>query len=207
MPFELLVTYCPSALLNRHEQIRRRTALAVPANRGLPQLVRQLVVDVADRLHAGALMGVEANVADSLLGLFEAMYEISLPAHGAAGCAPELLLGRIRRFIDSNLEDRALCPDLVARRHFISRSYLDKLFETEPEGVARYIRERRLERCREELADPRLTEQSILDIATRWGFVSAAHFSRVFRAAYGMTPREARRQSGPSRYSRGLQPY
>jgi AraC-like DNA-binding protein len=84
----------------------------------------------------------------------------------------------------------------VARRHFISRSYLDKLFETEAEGVARYIRERRLERCREELADPRMTEQSILDIATRWGFVSAAHFSRVFRAAYGMTPREARRQSG-----------
>ncbi|MFF2198440.1 AraC family transcriptional regulator, partial [Streptomyces sp. NPDC058157] len=27
-------------------------------------------------------------------------------------------------------------------------------------------------------------------VAQRWGFVSPSHFSRAFRAAYGMTPRE-----------------
>ncbi|KJY36597.1 hypothetical protein VR45_10995 [Streptomyces sp. NRRL S-495] len=27
-------------------------------------------------------------------------------------------------------------------------------------------------------------------VAGRWGFVSTSHFSRVFRAAYGVTPRE-----------------
>ena len=82
---------------------------------------------------------------------------------------------------------------MVARQHFISRSYLDKLFENHEGGVARHIREQRLERCRQQLEDPRATDQSVLDIASRWGFVSAAHFSRVFRASYGMSPREARR--------------
>ncbi|MFJ9520782.1 AraC family transcriptional regulator [Kitasatospora sp. NPDC101801] len=29
-------------------------------------------------------------------------------------------------------------------------------------------------------------------VARRWGFVNPAHFSRVFRAAYGVSPREWR---------------
>ena len=55
-----------------------------------------------------------------------------------------------------------------------------------------WIRDRRLERCRADLRDPRLAGLSILEIATRWGFVSPAHFSRTFRAAYGVSPRDAR---------------
>jgi len=33
---------------------------------------------------------------------------------------------------------------------------------------------------------------SITDIALSWGFASPAHFSRVFRDRYGMSPSEAR---------------
>ncbi|MFG2307054.1 AraC family transcriptional regulator [Actinacidiphila glaucinigra] len=32
-------------------------------------------------------------------------------------------------------------------------------------------------------------------IAHRWGFASAPHFSRVFKAAYGVSPREWRHRS------------
>ena len=35
-------------------------------------------------------------------------------------------------------------------------------------------------------------DRTILDIAQSWGFTSAAHFSRAFRAHYGMSPSDAR---------------
>lgn len=34
--------------------------------------------------------------------------------------------------------------------------------------------------------------RTIAAVANRWGFMSATHFSRVFRAAYGMSPSEWR---------------
>ncbi|WP_307853105.1 helix-turn-helix domain-containing protein [Kitasatospora sp. RG8] len=41
-------------------------------------------------------------------------------------------------------------------------------------------------------------------VAGRWGFASASHFSRAFRAAYGVSPREWQAASGraPSRGAR-----
>jgi AraC-like DNA-binding protein len=43
-------------------------------------------------------------------------------------------------------------------------------------------------RCRDDLADLRLSHLTVAEIAERWGFRSAAHFSRAFEARYGVTP-------------------
>jgi AraC-like DNA-binding protein len=58
--------------------------------------------------------------------------------------------------------------------------------------VSDWIRKRRLERCREELLDPAYDTLSITQIAFRWGFNDAAHFSKKFREAYSQTPRSVR---------------
>jgi transcriptional regulator GlxA family with amidase domain len=50
------------------------------------------------------------------------------------------------------------------------------------------MRWRRLERCRRDLLDPALSDLPASAIALGWGFVDAAHFSRVFREAYGHPP-------------------
>ena len=59
--------------------------------------------------------------------------------------------------------------------------------------VAGWIRSRRLERCRRDLADPSLAARPVAAIAARWGFSSAADFSRAFRTAHGVPPAEYRR--------------
>jgi AraC-like DNA-binding protein len=59
--------------------------------------------------------------------------------------------------------------------------------------VAGLIRERRLERCRRDLADPGLAEIPVRAIAFRWGFPDPARFNRVFRREYGIAPGEYRR--------------
>jgi AraC-like DNA-binding protein len=103
------------------------------------------------------------------------------------------LVERIRMFIESQLGDPQLSPAAVAAAHHISLRYLHKLFEPEPCGVAGLIRQRRLERCRDDLLDPAQADRPVAGIAARWGFSSAAHFSRVFREAYGLPPAEFRR--------------
>jgi AraC-like DNA-binding protein len=59
--------------------------------------------------------------------------------------------------------------------------------------VCDWIRAERLERCRSDLRDPAYADVSISAIASRWGLPSAPHFSRLFRLAYGCSPREFRR--------------
>jgi AraC-like DNA-binding protein len=61
-----------------------------------------------------------------------------------------------------------------------------------PPGRA-VIRRRRLERCARDLADPALAERPVAVIAACWGLPDSRHFARLFKAAYGRTPRDYRR--------------
>ncbi|MFI9557209.1 AraC-like ligand-binding domain-containing protein [Nonomuraea endophytica] len=107
----------------------------------------------------------------------------------------QALVARIDGFIDRHLGDPELGPVGIAAHHHISVRTLHVLFERRPETVSVTIRRRRLERCRAELADPRLRERPIGEVGLRWGFRNAAEFSRAFRAAYGMSPTDQRRQA------------
>ncbi|MEU9064802.1 helix-turn-helix transcriptional regulator [Streptomyces sp. NPDC048430] len=58
--------------------------------------------------------------------------------------------------------------------------------------VSRFIQRRRLEESAYELARLSRTAPTVSAIAERWGFADPTHFSRVFREAYGLSPREWR---------------
>lgn len=113
--------------------------------------------------------------------------------------APEsqqrVLLLRIYAFIEEHLEDPSLNPSSIAAAHHISLRLLQRLFQDQELGVAGWIRGRRLERCRRDLIDPHFDGRPIQSIAGRYGFVSAAHFSRLFRATYGMTAQDFRNKN------------
>lgn len=102
-----------------------------------------------------------------------------------------LALG-IQSFIRQNLHDPALTPTAVAAAHHISLSQLHRVFRAEGTTVASWIRRQRLERARHNLVDPALADTPIHVIAARWGFPRPADFSRAFRTAYGVTPRDYR---------------
>ncbi|MBL1097716.1 helix-turn-helix domain-containing protein [Streptomyces coffeae] len=110
------------------------------------------------------------------------------------------LLLRIQAFIDRHIADPDLTPQAIARAHRISLRYLHKLFESEDATVGRWIQRRRLEECRRDLAR-HANGSTIAAVAHQWGFTSAAHFSRVFRAAYGISPREWRDTQGLTKYT------
>ncbi|ELS57326.1 helix-turn-helix domain-containing protein [Streptomyces viridochromogenes] len=103
-----------------------------------------------------------------------------------------VLRQQIGAFIEHRLGDWELTPAAIAEAHHISVRYLYQVFDTHQMTVAAWIRHCRLEHCHRDLADPRLRTRSIRAIASRWGFSDAAHFSRAFRAAYGMSPGDHR---------------
>jgi AraC-like DNA-binding protein len=103
------------------------------------------------------------------------------------------LLLRIHAFIEQNLGETDLSPGIVAAAHHVSVRYLHRLFEAQDTTVAAWIRQRRLERCRRDLADPAFVAVPVSAVAARWGLPDSAHFSRLFRRAYGLPPAEYRR--------------
>jgi AraC-like DNA-binding protein len=105
------------------------------------------------------------------------------------------VLLQIHAFIQRHLPDTGLSPAMIAAAHNISVRQLHRLFQAEETPVAELIRNSRLERCRSDLTDPLLREVPVRTIATRWGFRGPAHFSRLFRAYYGIGPQECRRMA------------
>lgn len=133
-----------------------------------------------------------AKLAHTSLDLISTLFSSILDADAASRDPHQMLLQRVYTYIDDNLASPELSPGTIAHAHYVSTRHLHSLFRQADTTVSTWIRERRLERCREDLLDPVLSDRPVAAIAMRWGFTDAAHFSRVFKAAYGVTPSELR---------------
>ena len=103
-------------------------------------------------------------------------------------------LHRISQIIETCLGDPDLKPKQVADIQGVSLRYLQKLFALSGQTFSGFVRGRRIERCRSDLVSPLYAHLSITEICYRWGFNSSAHFSRVFREHFDISPRSYRQQ-------------
>ncbi|MGW1027158.1 AraC-like ligand-binding domain-containing protein [Streptomyces sp. NPDC002577] len=159
---------------------------------GLGAVLRPFLSTLATSAHSYS-PAVGGKLASSVIDLFTTLVAEGVRQVPAdADTARSHLVLRIRNHIDRNLGDPALSPEAIAKAHHISVRYLHRIFEGEGITVGRLIQQRRLEECSRELARRGRTSPTVSAVAQRWGFVSPAHFSRVFRTAYGLSPREWR---------------
>lgn len=107
-------------------------------------------------------------------------------------CDSAEMFARIDHFIEIHLDDPALDPARIAAGLDISVRHLHRLVQRKDATVFGLILQRRLERCRTELADPDCSKRSITEIAYCWGFSDSAHFSHRFKKKFGISPREFR---------------
>lgn len=118
-----------------------------------------------------------------------------LPAktRSSAPAAREMLIRRVEQYIERHLSDHDLTVENLARSLQISRGSLYSATRGLPNTLGQVILEKRLERSRQSLVNPRLANRRIIDIAVDSGFSSVAHFSRAFKARYGISPAVYRR--------------
>lgn len=152
----------------------------------------------------GALISLNRNL-DSLgpngpTAVHDVMHMVSTLLVHELGQRPrpartnEVLLEQVRDYVDAHLGDPGLTPARIAAAHHISPRHLHGLFERTDTTVARWIRQRRVERGRRDLADPAMARVPVAAIATRWGFREPSRFTEAFKQAFGTTPAEFRRE-------------
>ncbi|MFI5841672.1 helix-turn-helix domain-containing protein [Catenuloplanes sp. NPDC051500] len=168
------------ALRLRAADADRLAGVRIRGDSGPAALVSSLVREMARPL-TGFRAVEEVRSAAAVVELISVALAAQL---GDAGAVPddEALRDRIAGFVEARLADRDLTPASIAAAHHMSVRRLHKLFEGAPLTVAALIRRRRLERCHADLAG---TGRTVASVAARWGFADPAHFSRLFKAAYG----------------------
>ncbi|MCC2280431.1 helix-turn-helix domain-containing protein [Streptomyces sp. ET3-23] len=205
--FRTHLFHLPRRLLGVPERdLRHASAMAIGPAEGYGSVLLPFLGVLAASAHS-CPAPVGDRLAGSVADLFSALIAQLSRARAAhePGTPNEHLVHRVREYIDHHLGDPGLSPERIARAHHISVRYLHRLFEGAGVTVSRLIQQLRLDACARELARRGRTTPTVSAVAQRWGFIDPAHFSRAFRAAYGVPPREwrSRRNDGAGRRAAG----
>ncbi|GAA1403292.1 helix-turn-helix domain-containing protein [Catellatospora coxensis] len=175
--------------------IRDNTSVTLGSDDPIARLAftyfHQLAVD--GELHQGADAVVEPSV--------ELLRVVLTHRHGdsslARGPLEATLSLRLTQYIRQHLADPDLSPARIAATHNISVRHLYAVLSRSGISLGDWIRTRRLAECRRELAGPNGRLRTIAAIGRSWGFTDATHFSKVFKQAYGISPRAWRDEHRP----------
>ncbi|BAU74725.1 transcriptional regulator FeaR [Metapseudomonas furukawaii] len=186
-----------SLILPRHvvEQGLRfsgvRCAQRIPASAPVAVMANRLILE-STRQDSLSLPESEATL-DALVSLLRP----ALCSAEAEQDAHERLFRKTLRFIDEHICSEELCPEAIAREVGVSVRGLYRMFSRKGLVVAQYIKNRRLDFCAESLRHA-AGEQKLSALGYAWGFTDSSYFSTAFKARFGVSPSEYRKQ-----YSQG----
>jgi AraC-like DNA-binding protein len=176
------------------DYVGQLAAVRMPGSTGLSGIVGNFIRQLSENLEV--LSGPSGSrLATNALDL------VSTMLHAEMDIAPDrmkpqmLLATSAREYIEANLSDPQLSPASIASAHFISTRHLHNVFHESGTTVASWIRSRRLDGAQRELKDPLHAGKPVGAVAANWGFLDAAHFSRTFRDAFGVSPSDWRRSA------------
>lgn len=190
--FNLLDTLTKVTLLIPQDQLRSRVPQIEPfvgkpinVRSGLGAITAAHIISLANE-SAHIENGCGDSLVDLTLELVATCLEAQAPRPPTK--ARRKLLADIKVYIKHYLEDPHLNPNSIANHFDISTRYLHLLFEDMGVSVSRWIQRQRLEQCRRDLLRIGRYKPKVTDVAFHWGFNDSAHFSRVFKEFYGLSP-------------------
>lgn len=170
-------------------RLRRMFGVAVPQ---ITHLVKTLHAEAANQ-NPGGLAVVEAvTTALGHLLVQHVGIDQARPTRLRGGLSPTARR-RTLEVIHSQLDSR-LTIDMLAREAGLSVAHFSRAFrETMGRAPHQYLLLMRLEKARRLLEVP---DVNLSDVAHRTGFADQAHFTRLFKRSYGITPGALVRQRG-----------
>lgn len=196
-PFDLMALFLPRSLLAPHiSNPDSRHYTCIQAHHPYARLMR---AHMFATFQAASRMTVEQGnlMVQPTISLLAAVLNGS-PCQNEGGeeALRLAITTTIKQHIDSHLDEADLNADRISDTFGISRTRLYKLFQY-TDGIASYIRNRRLAVALGILSDPTQRRRKIIDVALSVGFASEVSFIRAFRRRYGLTPSEARHDGLP----------
>lgn len=159
----------------------------IAATSAMALLSRQLILEAAGQEHL-TLQESEATL--------EAIVNLLRPAISQADegrDVHERIFRKALECIDRHIHCEELSPQWLAQEVGMSVRGLYRIFAKKGLVVARYIKNRRLDRCAESLRSPGV-EQKLSVLGYSWGFSDSSYFSTAFKSRFGMAPGEYRKQ-------------
>jgi AraC-like DNA-binding protein len=191
----VLVLGIPDGVLRRHIACPESlVAIPMAAASGVCALLSRFLRNFWFEYQKNLGMPAAVRVNNAILDLVAACYADLPQARSDRSSLATAHRIRIINFIEAHLNDPDLTPTRIADACKMTTRYLHHLFSDQDETVARYILRRRLEACSRALLSASQRGRTVTAIAFDYGFNSPTHFGRVFRAKYGATPREYRRE-------------
>jgi AraC-like DNA-binding protein len=100
----------------------------------------------------------------------------------------EAIVSRAKAYISQHLGVEDLDAEKIAAAVNVSVKHLQRLFRSEGESPMRHLWQVRLAHAERLLRAGGPEAASVQEIAWQCGFSTAAHFSRVFKQRYGVSP-------------------
>ena len=191
----LMVRVLPDALAEFLPSPEEYCGLHLGNAVGLAGTAAAMVQSLARKVETGlACDNQEGRVARYLLELISLSYTTAFGSTARGSSAIRQRRLQVLRHIEDHLREPRLTVDSVARALSISPRYLRVIFAGTGEKLSAYVLRRRLEECARQMCSPAWSGHSLMQIASSWGFSSAAHFTRRFREQFEASPREYRRR-------------
>jgi AraC-like DNA-binding protein len=182
-----------------HDAIRRVSALTLSPGHPVTDVAATYFRRLASRPDMFTVPGAQA-LSEPSIELMRAVITTHLDAVELGNDSLKVTLPlRILEYARAHLHDSHLGAAQVAAAHHISERHLYNILGASGITLADWIRKQRLERCRNDIAASAFHATPIASIARGWGFTDPSSFTRMFKNAYGMSPREWRQQANTRR--------
>jgi acetamidase/formamidase/AraC-like DNA-binding protein len=194
-PFRLLLVVLPSQVLDDRLRRMEFDGGHVTATHGMGQVLTGFLETIAGTIGAldpTQLHPLELSLSELLIAALTGTEAPSLP--GGID-RRKSTFQRLMQAIEAELPNAELSLASLAESEGMSVRAVQKLLQRETLSFTQYVRRRRLQRTAQDLLDPQQSKLLVADIGFRWGFSDPAHFSRVFREQYGVTPGTFRKQN------------
>ncbi len=100
-------------------------------------------------------------------------------------------LEQVKRYLMANLNETSLGLEQIARSQSIAPRTLNRLFAAEGTTPIRWLWRQRLAASYRALAEGHVRQ--VTDAAFSFGFSDPSHFSRAFKAEFGLSPQDVAR--------------
>jgi AraC family transcriptional regulator, positive regulator of tynA and feaB len=185
---KLLISIPRKLMQERLAGVEHCTALHIKCGQGIAAVASSFIQTVAQEAHSMTTTIFDAT-AESSLDLFTMALSSVRPQNLHLSRSRSLSLYQVKYFVERNLRDPTLDTTKIVAGTRLSARYINELFKDENTSLMRYVWDRRLVHCYQELTNPMCFFKRLSEVALSWGFNDLSHFSRAFKQKYGISPR------------------